>query len=181
MAVFKLGSTSIPLLAAATMGAEKSAPPGMGRRPIMAGMALPTNLTLRVNPVKLSTMRFNCPESFMRRLNTRIRATMSNNDSRLMLMMLQKIMEKSSPVGNLKRYPRATVPTSKATPRDSFNLFRVRIKPKARKTLIMAGISKDIFLKYVFLRITVKGKASGPGSGAIDNLQKDGIHISGQK
>jgi len=122
------------------MGAEKTAPPGMGNRPIKAGKIIRFSRGLEISPRKLLRSRCICPPFSMLSLSTRIRETIIAN-TRVLGNNTDAIIDLIVPVMlKPKKRLNAKLPKRNALPRENFFLIMYKIRKKIRATLTSAGI-----------------------------------------
>jgi len=126
------------------MGAEKTVPPGMGRRPIRAGKTIMFKRGLLTRPRKLVTRRCIWPASSMLWLSTRISETITAKDNAFGYVIAIRTDRAIGRGRKPKINPNAMAPNKNALPSDSFFLMAMRTRTKSIDTRTMAGIPSSI-------------------------------------
>ncbi len=123
-----------------TMGAEKSAPPGMGRSPIKAGSTDPAVRSSPDSPAKPSTIRSIWRLSFIRRLMIRIEPTIRNKLMVWSCERLWSVLPITSPGASFIHKPSTREPIRRQRLNPRRNRLRMRIRPKTPSIFTRAGM-----------------------------------------
>ena len=117
------------------MGAEKTAPPGIGRRPIMAGKRARFSRVFRLMPSKEFKRRLICPLVSKEWLRTRIKV-ITRKSMIVSMEVSESITETPTLNGERRNHnPSIMAPIVRAAPRESFCLIKTIIRTNIRANL----------------------------------------------
>ena len=126
------------MLISCTIGAEKMAPPGIGRSPMRAGKRARFKRAFRLIPLKESRRRFICPVLSIEWLRARISVTTTNSVT-VCCAIREPIMD--TPICKGERpnqKPSRTEPAVSAAPRETRDFIKTMIRIKV-PTSLMSG------------------------------------------